>query len=85
MANFEQFTKVYPLQKTLRFELKPIGKTKENIEKSGLLEQDQHRADSYVQVKNIIDEYHKAFIESVLDKFNLVYSNEGKKNSLEEF
>ncbi len=85
MGTFKQFTRVYPLSKTLRFELKPIGRTLEFITSSGLLEQDLHRAESYVLVKGIIDEYHKAFIDSVLDDFKLVYTDEGKKNSLEEF
>ena len=85
MSSLEKFTRIYPLQKTLRFELKPIGKTLEHILSSGLLEQDQHRAESYIQVKKIIDEYHKAFIENVLANFKLVYTDEGKKNSLEEY
>lgn len=81
----KRFTKIYPLSKTLRFELKPIGKTLEYITNNGLLEQDQHRADSYLQVKEIIDEYHKEFIETVLDPFSLKSNNEGGKDSLEEF
>ena len=81
----KRFTRVYPLSKTLRFELKPIGKTLEFIQSNGLLKQDQHRAESYVKVKKIIDEYHKAFISSVLVDFKLNYADEGKKNSLEEF
>lgn len=85
MGTFKQFMRVYPLSKTLRFELRPIGRTLEFITSSGILEQDQHRAKSYVQVKEIIDEYHKAFIESVLTDFKLVYADEGKRNSLEEF
>ena len=85
MGTLKQFTRVYPLSKTLRFELKPIGRTLEFINSSGLLEQDQHRADSYIKVKGIIDEYHKAFIETVLNDFKLNYTDEGKKNSLEEF
>ena len=85
MTPLKRFTRVYPLSKTLRFELKPIGKTLDHIVSSGLLEQDQHRAESYVEVKKIIDEYHKAFIESSLADFELQYYNEGKNNSLEEF
>ncbi len=67
----KKFTNLYPLSKTLRFELKPIGKTLENIQSSGLLEQDQHRAESYKLVKKLIDEYHKAYIESALRGFKL--------------
>lgn len=64
--SLNDFTNLYPVQKTLRFELRPIGKTKEWIESKGFLEQDQHRADSYKTVKRIIDHYHKHFIENGL-------------------
>lgn len=84
MEKLKDFKRIYSLSKTLRFELKPIGKTLEHIEKSGILSQDQHRAESYVEVKKIIDEYHKAFIESVLKDFKFS-ENMGEKNSLEEF
>lgn len=85
MGTLKRFTRLYPLSKTLRFELRPNEITKNFIMNSGLLEQEQHRADSYVQVKKIIDEYHKKFIESVLTDFKLVYTDESKNNSLEEF
>jgi CRISPR-associated protein Cpf1 len=62
MKNLEDFTNLYSLSKTLRFELIPVGKTLECIEKNGLLHQDEQRAESYKKVKKIIDEYHKAFI-----------------------
>lgn len=62
----KQFTHLYPVQKTLRFELKPQGKTAEWIEASGLLEQDEHRKDSYKEVKQLIDFYHKHFIDKSL-------------------
>mgnify|MGYP006874674386 CR=1 FL=1 len=82
MNKMQQFTGLYPLSKTLRFELKPIGKTLENIQAHGLLEQDNHRAESYVKVKEIIDRYHKALIERVLGELKLNEDNEGNKNNL---
>ena len=85
MKAFQQFSRIYPLSKTLRFELKPVGNTLEHINKNGLLEQDQHRAESYIQVKKVIDEYHKAFIESVLDNLELQYNDIENNNSLSEF
>ncbi len=81
---FEGFTKIYKLSKTLRFELIPVSSTMEKLTKSNPHKDDQDRAESYVQVKKIIDEYHKAFIESVLDQFKF-FANENKKNSLKEF
>lgn len=70
-SNLSQFTGLYPLSKTLRFELKPVGNTLQNIISSGILSQDQHRAESYIQVKKIIDRYHKALIERSLKNFSL--------------
>ena len=79
MHTYSEFTGLYQLSKTLRFELKPIGKTKENIEKNGILERDNERAIAYKAVKKVIDEYHKVFIELMLDGFEL------DKGSLDEF
>jgi len=79
MKKFDELTGLYSLSKTLRFELKPIGKTKENIEKNGILERDNERAIAYKAIKKVIDEYHKAFIESMLDDF------EFDKDILNEF
>jgi len=71
MADLSTFTGLYPVSKTLRFELIPQGKTLEYIEKNGLLAQDEHRAESYINVKKIIDEYHKEFISKSLDGLKL--------------
>ena len=67
---FNDFTHLYPISKTLRFELKPIGKTLQNIQKREILKQDEQRAENYQQIKEIIDEYHKAFIDQVLQYNN---------------
>ena len=56
----KNFTNLYSLSKTLRFELKPIGNTLENM--AHVIEQDEHRAESYKLVKKIIDQYHRQFI-----------------------
>ena len=71
MSNFSDFTGLFSLSKTLRFELKPVGKTKENIEKNGIIERDNERAIAYKAVKKVIDEYHKAFIDQMLNNFKL--------------
>lgn len=71
MKNKNEFTGLYPLSKTLRFELIPQGKTLDHIQASGMLEKDEHRAESYILVKKIIDDYHKAFIAKSLEGFKL--------------
>lgn len=56
----------YSVSKTLRFELKPMGKTLENISKGKFLESDKKKSDDYKNVKKIIDNYHRYFIDDVL-------------------
>ena len=81
----KEFINLYPVSKTLRFELQPIGKTKENIEKNGILQRDEKRADDYKIVKGFIDEYHKQFIKDRLWNFKLPLHSEGHLDSLEEY
>ena len=81
----KEFTNLYPVSKTLRFELKPIGKTLENIEKNGILQRDEKRAEDYKIVKGFIDEYHKQFIKDRLWRFKLPLQSEGHLDSLEEY
>lgn len=64
----EQFINRYPLSKTLRFSLIPIGETENNFNKNLLLEKDKQRAENYEKVKGYIDRFHKEYIESVLSK-----------------
>lgn len=66
----KQFTGLYPVSKTLRFELKPQGKTQEWIERNGIIDDDQQKADDYPKVKKLIDEYHKYCIEQSLNQPN---------------
>lgn len=70
---YSNLHKKYSLQKTLRFELRPIGKTKENIEKDGILTEDEYKAFTAKKVKKYCDEYHKFFIDKCMSSFNLSY------------
>jgi len=83
--NLKQFSNLYQVSKTLRFELKAVGKTKENIERNGILERDNQRAVGYKAIKKVIDEYHKSFIELMLDYFELNLTDNGNLDSLEEY
>jgi len=67
----EKFTNLYPVSKTLRFELIPQGETLRFLEERGLITQDEQRAEKYKKVKKIIDRYHKAYISKALSGFNL--------------
>ena len=90
MNTIEQFTGLYSLSKTLRFELKPIGKTKETFEqwlkemnstedKNNLFAQDRKIKAAYVAIKPIMDKLHERFIELSLT------SNEAKEIDFSQY
>lgn len=78
--DFTNFTNLYQLSKTLRFELKPIGKTEETFKQwlgamnsagnednnDNLFAQDKKIKDAYVVIKSIMDKLHEQFIEKSL-------------------
>ena len=59
---FSSFVNEYPVSKTLRFELIPVGKTLEHIEADGVLDCDAKRAEDYKKVKKLLDEYYKNWL-----------------------
>lgn len=70
MENLNQFIGLYPLSKTLRFELKPEPETLNLFEKwladevrdENLLYKDKKIAEAYVVLKPIMDKLHECFI-----------------------
>ena len=60
---------LYSLSKTLRFELQPVGKTKENFE-NYIFVSDEEKAEKFKNVKTYCDEVHKIFINNCLESFN---------------
>ncbi|MEG2243720.1 MAG: type V CRISPR-associated protein Cas12a/Cpf1 [Muribaculaceae bacterium] len=81
----KQFSNIFSLSKTLAFSACPVGRTREYIDINRLLCIDEHRADSYLKVKKIIDEYHKIFINEALSNFILKFESTDDKDSLLEF
>jgi CRISPR-associated protein Cpf1 len=85
MKTFNDFQRLCSRSITLRFELKPQGKTLQHFKESGLLDQDEHRAESYKAVKKLIDEYHMRFITRALTGFSLKLESTDEKDSLAEY
>lgn len=80
-----QFIGRRSLSKTLQFELRPVGKTLEQIEKFGFLEKDEERVSDFEQLKELIDDYHRAFIEKALADFRTDWTalREGLEKKME--
>ncbi len=81
MINNDNYTNLFSLSKTLRFELQPIGKTKETFkqwledlknaeividEDSNLFVKDKKIKDAYMAIKPIMDYLHEQFIDEAL-------------------
>lgn len=67
----KDFTKKYPISRTLRFELVPVGKTTDTIARERIIDIDSTLNEDYKKMKKTIDEYHKDFIESSLEGLKL--------------
>lgn len=81
MKKIDNFVNLYPVTKTLRFKLTPIGKTKENFDKNKLLQVDKERAENYCKAKVIIDKFYNKFISNCLNSFKF----KDNPNSLKEY
>ncbi|MEE0553400.1 MAG: type V CRISPR-associated protein Cas12a/Cpf1, partial [Clostridia bacterium] len=68
---FKDFTNLYPVSKTLRFELIPEGETLYYLEKNGVLENDEKRNEDYKKLKKLMDEYYRAYIDEALSNVHL--------------
>lgn len=81
MNDVKQFTGLYSLSKTLRFELKPVGETKETFrrwleelknaqhvvdEGGNLFLKDKQIKEAYLTIKPVMDNLHEQFIEKSL-------------------
>lgn len=70
--SFEDFTNLYEVQKTLRFELKPAGKTAELLKQNQVFEKDKLIDDNYHKIKYYFDLLHRKFIREALSGRNFV-------------
>ncbi len=70
-SSFAEFTNLYELSKTLRFELKPIWVTEQLIYENWLRERDELRDKDYDIIKPIFDQLHDTFIRESLDRISI--------------
>ena len=71
MEKYNDFTRLCPVQKTLRMGLVPVGRTLDNIQRNEVLQGDEQLARNFSLVKPLLDKYHKNIIEVVLDGLTL--------------
>lgn len=81
MSIFNNFVGLFEVNRTLRFELVPVGKTKKLIEdyqkgEKNEIYYDEERNKAYKDVKKIIDEYYRYYIDCVLSSNKLADEEE---------
>ncbi len=93
----KKFTKQYSLQKTLRFELKPVDETADYIEEYGsdyiksIVKNDEKRSDDYQKVKKLIDDLHRDYISKKLESLadekteNPIIAGENLSRAFEDY
>ncbi|MGD8113596.1 MAG: hypothetical protein ACQEWA_01745, partial [Sphaerochaetaceae bacterium] len=67
--SIQDFTQLSAVSKTLRFRLIPIGNTAETIRKNEILEADKRKAEKYKEMKILLDNLYKQFLEKSLEEY----------------
>lgn len=68
MLDFSSFRNLYPVTRTLRFGLKPVGNTWQNMQDA--IEKDKQVQEAYQQLKMYLDKLHQEVIDRGLNIFN---------------
>lgn len=76
---------LFPVTKTLAFNLIPVGKTLENINSSDVIKNGKELHKHYLAMKEVADDIHKDFIEKVLSGFRFKYLSDGGQDSVQEY
>lgn len=71
----QKFSNLYPTNKTLKFSLIPQKETEENFTTKKLLEEDTKRKKNYSVVKQLMNNYHRDFINQNLNSFEFSSKN----------
>ena len=64
---FSRFTNQYSLSKTLRFELKPVGKTQQMLDEAQVFRKDEIIRKKYEATKPYFDRLHREFVKESLE------------------
>ena len=89
--NFNNLKNIYPVSKTIAFQLLPVGRTAENITEvkdtdgNTVIKQNEELAERCRLVQGVADRVHKRFIEETLSRFRMKVATDGNKDSLEEY
>jgi hypothetical protein len=70
-STFKNFTNLYELSKTLRFELRPVKNTKKMLAENHIFDIDKNIKSKYEATKPFFDRLHREFIKNSLENVSL--------------
>ncbi len=73
--NFQNFTNLYEISKTLRFELKPQWNTDKLLIENKVFKKDKNINEAYYKIKWFLDKLHLMFINESLSNINLDFND----------
>ncbi len=79
---FSNFTKKYQVNKTIKMQLKPVGKTMQYVQERNVIAKDESLNTAYHAVKTIIDDFHRDFISAALKDVQLQHLSDVAMDSL---
>ncbi len=68
---FNNFTGLYEINKTLRFELKSVWETLNSLEKDWVIQKDKEVEENYNKIKVFFDSLHREFVKQSLKNWDL--------------
>ena len=85
MEKLTDLKNIYPVSKTLAFQLIPEGKTLEKIKENNEIGKAKELENNYINLKKAADKVHSRFIEAAMSHFRLKYQSDGNGDSLQEW
>lgn len=84
-AAFDSMKNLFPVSKTLAFNLIPVGDTYKNMIKNDVFKIAQQQHNDYETLKAACDRLHRDFIDRVLIPFRLKYHSTAESDSIQEY
>ncbi len=82
MSDLNGFIGLFPISKTIKWELKPVGMTAERMLEAGFLDRDRSKRDAYTVVKSMADRFYRGYIDERLSTLDLDWNMLGDAMSV---
>ena len=75
---FKKYVKINKITKSVKFEMIPVGRTRETLEKDGTIEMDAERKKNAITAKEVSDAFYRDFLDAFSKKADYDWENLGE-------